>query len=318
MRTFLIAAAAALSLSPCAAADFPSRPVRLVVTIPPGGAPDVLGRVLADALAPALGRPVVVENRPGSNGNVAAEHVARSAADGHTLLVGQDTLFTVNPHLYADMPVDVRSALVPVAPLAWSTFYLLVSPKLPAATLEAFIEHAREARPPLAYASGGYGSQHHLLMEQLKQSAGIDLMHVPYRGGAHATLAVIAGDAAALFSGTSAAPHVKAGRLRALAVAGRRRARDFPLLPALGERYPQLDTAVWLGLFAPAGVPAEALERLRRAVADALASAEVRERLAAAGGLEPLELAPGEFAALIERDRAKYGALLKRIGARIE
>jgi len=260
-----------------AAAQYPSRPVRIVVTIPPGGAPDIVARVIAEKLAPALGQPVVVENKPGSNGNIAAELVARSAADGHTLLLSGDSLFVINPHLYRRMPVDVHRDLVPVAPLGTAMFILSVHPALPVGSLQEFIEHARRAEPPLAYASGGNGSQHHLTMERLKHRAGIQLLHVPFKGGVPATAATVAGETVAMFASTSSLPQIRAGRLRALAVTGSARLPAFPDLPALDELYPGLEMTVWLGLFAPAGVAQAVLERLRADVATVLGTTDVRQ-----------------------------------------
>lgn len=318
MRTIWLAVIAALALATSAAAQYPSRPVRIVVTIPPGGAPDIVARVIGERLAPALGQPVVIENRPGSNGNIAAELVARSAPDGHTLLLSGDSLFVINPHLYRRMPVDVRRELVPVAPLASANFILSVNPALPVSTLQEFIEYARRADPPLAYASGGNGTQHHLTMERLKQRAGIPLLHVPFKGGAPATAATVAGETAAMFASTSSLPQIRAGRLRALAVTGATRLPAFPELPALREVFPGFEMTVWLALFAPEGTAQPVLARLREALAAILAAPEVREHLERAGGLRPLLASPALFAAMIERDAADYAALIERIGLRID
>ena len=308
----------AAAVATAAAAQYPSRPVRVIVSTAPGGAPDIAARVLAEKLAPSLGRPVVVENKTGSNGNIAAELVAKSPPDGHTLLLGADSLFVINPHLYSRMPIDVHRDLVPNAPVGANMFVLSVNPSLPVRTFPEFIEYARRANPPLTYGSGGNGSQHHLTMEQLKSVAGIDLVHVPYKGGAPATTATVAGEVAAMFAGTSTAPQIRAGKLRALAVTGSKRSEAFPELPTIGEFYPGFEMTIWLGLFAPAGTPEPVLARLREELAKALAAPEVRERLAGAGGLQPLVVPMPEFVAMIRRDDAKYGELVKRLGVRIE
>jgi len=310
--------AALLACAAAAWAQYPSHPVRLVSPTSPGGAPDIVARIVAEKLSPALAQPVVVENRIGSNGNIAAELVARSAPDGHTLLLGQDSLFVINPHLYARMPIDVHHDLVPVATVASNVFVLSVHPSLPVRTFPEFVEYARNARPPLAYASGGNGSQHHLTMENLKTVAGIDLVHVPYKGGAPATAATVAGEVAAMFAGTSTAPHIQAGRLRALAVTGAKRSDAFPDLPTIGEFYPGFEMTIWLGVFAPAATPEVVLARLRAEIAKALALPEVKDRFAAAGGLQPLVTSPAEFAALIRSDDAKYRELVKLTGAKLE
>ena len=302
--------------SAAAFAQYPSRPIRIVVTIPPGGAPDIAARIVGQKLGEALGQPVVVENRPGANGNTAAEMVAKAPTDGYTLILAADSLITINPHLYARMPLDTLKDLTPVASLVTNQFVLSVNPSLPVRTFPEFIEYARKANPPLNYASGGNGSQHQLTMEMLKQRAGIDMVHVPYRGGAPATTATVAGEVAAMFAGTSTAPQIKAGRLRALAVAGAKRSPSFPELPTIGEFYPGFENSIWLGLFGPAGLPEEVLIRLRREINRTLQLQEVREKLLGSGSLEPLITTPEEFAALIRRDYDRYGKLIKAIGVK--
>jgi tripartite-type tricarboxylate transporter receptor subunit TctC len=309
---------AALALAPVADAQYPNRPVRIVVTIPPGGAPDLTARIVADRLAPLLGQPVLVENRPGANGNTAAEMVATSPPDGHLLLLGADSLVTINPHVYRRMPIDVFKDLVPVATLVSNMFVLSVNPALPVTTFNEFVEYARKANPPLHYGSGGNGSQHQFMMEALKQRAGIELVHVPYKGGAPATAATVAGEVAAMFAGTSTGPQIRAGKLRALAVTGAKRSDLFPDLPTIGEFYPGYEMTIWLGLFAPARTPDPVLARLREELAKVLAQPEVKERLANAGGLQPFVTSPEEFVALIRSDHEKYGKLVRAIGVKAE
>ena len=312
------AAAAALLLSAAAHAEFPSRPIHILVTIPPGGAPDIVARVLAEKISPALGQPVIVDNKPAANGNAAAAEVARAAPDGHTLLLGADSLITINPHVYSSVPLDPLKDLTPISSLVSNQFVLSINPKLPPKTFPEFIEYARKANPPLTYASGGNGSQHQLTMEMLKARAGIDLVHVPYRGGAPATAATMAGEVAAMFSGTSSAPQIKAGRLRALAVAGAKRSPTFPDLPTIGEFYPGLENSIWLGLFGPAGMPEDVLERLRAEVRRALESPEVKGSLMGKGSLETLELSPQDFSALIHRDHERFGKLIRSLGIKAD
>ncbi len=210
----------ALVLAGSALAQYPTRPVKILVTIPPGGAPDIVARVIADKISPKLGQPVVVENKPAANGNAAADETAHAPADGYTLLLGADSLIAINPHVYAKMPLDTLKDLTPISALVSNQFVLSINPALPPKTFPEFIEYAKKAKPPLAYASGGNGSQHQLTMEMLKARAGFDMVHVPYRGGAPATMATMSGEVAAMFSGTSSAPQIKAGddvlkRLRA-------------------------------------------------------------------------------------------------------
>ncbi len=314
----VLLAFAALLIAGSALAQYPARPIRLIVGIPPGGAPDVAARVVGEKIGALLGQPVVVENHAGSNGNIAGDLVAKAPPDGYTLLLGQDSIIAVNPHLYRSMPFDTLKDLVPIATVAQNQFVLSVNPSLPVRTFQEFIEYARKARPPLAYASGGNGSQHHLSMELLKQRAGIELLHVPFKGGAPATTATVAGDTAVLFSGTSTAPQIRAGKLRALAVTGARRSRDFPDLPTIGEFYPGYEVTIWLGIFAPAATPTPVVERLRAAIGAALADPAVESRLRNAGGLEPMITTPQEFAALVRSDHAKYGKLVREVGASID
>jgi len=314
----LLAACLLALASSAALAQYPSRPIKLIVPIPAGGAPDIAARVVGQKLSELLGAPVVVENHAGSNGNIAGDMVAKAPPDGYTLLLGQDSLIAINPHLYAKMPFDPLKDLVPVATLVANQFVLAVNPSLPVRNLQEFVEYARRTVPPLPYASGGNGSQHHLSMEILKLRAGIDLLHVPFKGGTPATMATVAGDTAAMFAGTSSKPQIKAGKLRALAATGAQRSPEFPELPTIGEFYPGYEVTIWLALFAPAGTPEAVLVRLRAAVEKALAAPEVAQRLNAAGGVEPFTTTPDEFAALIRSDYDKYGKIVKAIGVKVD
>ncbi len=299
-------------------AQYPSRPVTLLVPIPPGGAPDIAARVLGQRLSEALGQPVVVENRPGANGSIATELVAKAMPDGLTLGLLADSMITINPHLYAKAPVDTLRDLTPVSTVAANQFVLAVNPALPVKTFPEFIEFAKKANPPLAYASGGNGSQHHLTMEMLKQRAGINMVHVPYRGGSPATTATVSGETAAMWAGSSNAAQIKAGRLRALAVSGAHRSAQYPDLPTIGEFYPGFANSIWLGLFGPAGMPEPVLTKLRSEVKRALEDPEVKARFNKAGGLEPYATTPEEFSEIIRRDYAKYAKVVKEIGIKLD
>jgi tripartite-type tricarboxylate transporter receptor subunit TctC len=307
-----------LCLAATAYAQFPSRPVTIVVPIPPGGAPDIAARLLGDRLSQALGQPVVIENRTGANGNIANELVAKSAPDGHTMGLLADSQITINPHLYSKMPIDTLRDLTPIHTVASNQFVLAVNGQLPVKSFQEFIELAKKANPPLAYASGGNGSQHHLTMEMLKQRAGINLLHVPYKGGAPAATATVAGDTAAMWAGSSNAPQIKAGRLRALAVSGAKRSAQYPDLPTIGEFYPGFENSIWLGLFGPAGIAEGTLARLRTEIRKALEMPEVKEKMNAAGGLDPYITTPEEFQALIRRDYAKYAKVVKDLGIKLD
>jgi tripartite-type tricarboxylate transporter receptor subunit TctC len=305
-------------LAATASAQFPTRPITVIVPIPPGGAPDVAARLVGDRLSQALGQPVVVENRAGANGNIANELVAKAAPDGHTIGLLADSQVAINPHLYSRMPIDTLRDLTPIHTVATNQFVLAVNGQLPVKSFQEFIELAKKSNPPLAYASGGNGSQHHLTMEMLKQRAGINLLHVPYKGGAPAATATVAGDTAAMWAGSSNAPQIKAGRLRALAVSGAKRSAQYPDLPTIGEFYPGFENSIWLGMFGPAGMPEATLSRLRNEIRRALEMPEVKEKMNAAGGLDPFVTTPEEFQALIRRDYAKYAKVVKDVGIKLD
>jgi tripartite-type tricarboxylate transporter receptor subunit TctC len=313
---FLALALALVSLA--AWGQYPSRPIRLIVPIPPGGAPDISARVVGQRLAELVGQPVVVENRPGSNGNIAMDLIAKAQPDGYTLGLLADSMITINPHLYKQMQTDPIKDLVPVASVVSNQWVLSVNPSVPVKNFKEFIEYARSAKPPLAYASGGNGSIHQLAMEMLKQRAGIDLVHVPYKGGSPATTATVAGEVAAMFSGTSSAAQIKSGKLRALAVTGTHRSDVFPDLPTIAEFYPGYEVTIWLGLFSAAGTPEPVLASLHAEVNKLLAEADTRKKLHAAGGLEPYISTSAEFAALIRSDYDKYGKLVKDVGVKVD
>ena len=300
------------------AQQYPTRPVKVLVTIPPGGAPDIAGRLLAQRLTETMGQSFFIENRSGANGNVAAEMTARAEPDGYTLIMAADSLITINPHVYSSMPIDMLKDLLPVASVASNPFVLAVNPSVPAITLPELIEHARKQKPPLAYASGGNGSQHQLGIEMLKQRAGIDLLHVPYRGGAPAGMATVAGETQVVLAGASNAGLLQAGTLRGLATTGKKRSPMFPDMPSIAEFYPGYDLTIWLGVFGPPGLPEQIVTRLRTAVQSALAEPELVQKLNVTGKLEPLVLSPANFNDLIRRDYEKYRKLVADVGVKID
>jgi tripartite-type tricarboxylate transporter receptor subunit TctC len=317
MRRLLLFLAAAIFCH-VALAQYPARTIRLLVGFPPGGGPDLVARIVAAKLSDAFGQPVVVETRAGGNGAIAGDVVAKSAPDGHTLLVGNDSLFVIGPHMYKSMPLDPLKDLAPVASLVSNGFFLAVNPSVPARTFPEFIEYARRANPLLQYGSGGSGSQHHLTMERLKARAGFNMIHVPYKGGAPATTATVAGEVAAMMSGTSTAAQIKSGRLRALAYTGPKRSVVLPDVPTIAEFYPDFVMVQWYGLFAPAATPQPIVARLRAEVDRLLQLPDVREKLLNSGGVEPWITTPEEFAAEIRDEYAKYGKLVKDLGVKVD
>src|SRR5512134_1543087 len=243
---------------------WPSKPVRLVVAYPPGGGIDVMARQIAEKLAPAWGQPVVVENKPGANTIVATDAVAKSPADGHTILFTTDATFSINPHLYAKLPYDAQRDFIPVTMLVLLQQMLVAHPSVQANSLEELIKLAKQNPGKINYASYGSGSQPHLAGEMLKHKAGIDLVHVPYKGISLAVPAVVAGEVQLTFAGiATSTPQLKAGRIKALAIGGPQRSPLFPQVPTFAELgYPEVETHAWFGLFVPAGSPREAVSKI--------------------------------------------------------
>jgi tripartite-type tricarboxylate transporter receptor subunit TctC len=319
LARLLLACAIATFAVSAFAQSYPTRPIRLLVSFPPGGAADLVARVIGAALSERLGQPIVVENRPGANGNVAGEAAAHAAPDGYTLLLGPSSLFAINPYLYAKMPIDPLKDLLPVASLVENELVLAANPTLTAGMdFRGFIELARKSHPPLFYASIGNGSEHHLSMELLKRAAGIELTHVPYKGGGPAALGVIAGNTAAMFGGGSVVPLIKSGQLHALAVTSAKRSKVLPDLPAIGEIYPGYEVTLWQSLFAPVGTPAAVVERLRKEAAAVRALPDVAQKLAAAGAGEPWVATDAEFTARIRADNEKFGKVIQAIGVKLQ
>jgi tripartite-type tricarboxylate transporter receptor subunit TctC len=313
------AALAALCALPAAAqAPYPNHAIKLMVPIPPGGAPDVAARLIGQYLSESFGQPVVIENRSGANGNIAGDAVAKAAPDGYTLLLAADSGIVINPHVYSKMTFDPLKDLVPISSVASNQFVLAINPKVPVKTLPEFVAYARDANPPLAFASGGVGSQQHFAMELLMHRAGIKMLGVTYRGGTPSVAATIAGETQAVFAGASAAGQFQGGTLRALAVSGKARSARFPDLPTVGEFYPGYAVDIWLGLFAPAGTPEPIVTKLRTVVQALLARPDVAEKINVSGSLEPLILSPADFSALIRKDYDAYGGLVKQFNIKIE
>ncbi len=301
------------------AQNYPNRPIRLVVGFPPGGAVDIIARLYAQGLSTRLGQPVVVENKPGTGGNLASDTVAKSAPDGYTLLHGTENVFISNPHVYGSrMPFDPFKDLVPVTSLVSNQIVLTVNPSSPAHTLKEFVELARATNPPMFYASIGNGSNHHLAMELLKQHVGINLIHVPYRGGGPAAIALLSGEVSAMFGGGSVVPTIKSGKLRGLATTGRVRNPATPELPTIAEIYPGYEALSWHGVFVPAGTPQPIIDRLREELKVVAAQPDFKERLANTGSGEPYLVSPAELAARIKADYEKYGKLIRAIGMKVE
>jgi tripartite-type tricarboxylate transporter receptor subunit TctC len=314
MKTLILALLALLAPSLFAQEPWPSRPLTILVAYGPGVGPDLAARAVADRLGAALGQPVVVINRPGNNGLIGGEEASRARPDGYTLFLGDDGLFAIVTHLYRNLRFSPHRDFTPIASLVENQFLLGVRPELPVNDLQGFIEHARQASPPLAYGSSGSGGQAHLTMERMRRLAGIELLHVPFRTGGQAAMAIVSGDIAAAFVGASAAGHIRAGRLRIIATTGPSRSKALPDVPALNEVFPGLEMTNWQALFAPAGTPRPVLERLEQEVRRIVAAEDFIQRVGGSGDMRALNLGSEALAQRIRRDHERYGRIVESLG----
>jgi tripartite-type tricarboxylate transporter receptor subunit TctC len=305
----------ALSAQP-SSSSYPSKPLRFIVGFPPGGSADPTTRIIGAALAEQLGQPVVVENRPGADSALAAEQMTRVAPDGYTIMFASNSAMTAAVALRKQPAYDPLKDFTPISMVGRATVFFYAHPDVPAKTLAEFIAHARANPGKLNYGTGNPLSI--LYNVQLMNATGINMLHVPYKGGSPAAAATVAGETAAMWSGSSNAPQIKAGRLRPLAVSGGHRSAQYPELPTISEFYPGFENSIWLGLFAPAGVSDEVLAKLRTEIRKVLESPDVKQKMNAAGGLDPYIASPDEFAALIKRDYAKYAKVVKDIGLKVD
>jgi tripartite-type tricarboxylate transporter receptor subunit TctC len=307
-----------LCAAPLHAQPFPQRPVRIVVPFPPGGSTDITARLVAPRLQDAWKQPVLVENRPGAGANIGAELVAKSPPDGHTLLLAT-TALAASAAIAEKLSYDPRKDLAPVGFVSQIANVLVVPASLPASTPQEFVALARAQPGKLNFASPGATTGQRLTFELFKQMTGIDVVHVPYKGGAPAGQAVIAGEVQSMIMNVvEAVPHLKAGKLKAIAATTAKRAAMLPDVPTLSETVaPGLDASVWQGVLAPGGTPQVLVERLSRDFAAALSHPEVRERLAGMG----MELAPGspaEFERFLDHEIAKWSRVAKAANVKAE
>jgi tripartite-type tricarboxylate transporter receptor subunit TctC len=310
----LLAAALIMAAPPALAQPFPSKPVRVVVNFPPGGAADQLGRALGAKLTESMGQPFVVENRPGANGAIGAGEVVKAAADGHTLLMSSGGAITVNGLLMKDLGFDPMSALVPVAPVAVVSVYLVVKPAIPAATLQEFVSHLRANPGRLNYGSPGNGSSPHLAGEMFKSAARVQATHVPYKGAAPALTDLLGGQLDFMFDPGVGLQHVKSGKLRLLAVGSPRRHPAYIEVPTVGEVLgTEFDADTVFGLYAPSGTPKDVVARLNREAARVMGSAELKERTAAIAA-QPLALSPEAFAERMRAEHRRMAVLVREAG----
>ncbi len=301
------------------AQDHPNKPVRVVVPLSPGGSTDAVVRMLVPKLAEALGQPVVIENRPGAGGNLGADVVAKSAPDGYTLLIGTSTSHGVNPSLYANMPYDAARDFAPITLIGHVPFILMANPGLGVHSVQELVRLAREKPGQISYASSGNGTSSHLAMEMLKTMAGINILHVPYKGTAPANQDLMGGHVSLQFDGVTAAlPMLRSGRVVGLGVTSAKRVGAAPDMAPIAEAgFPGFEYTAWVGLLAPAGTPRPVVERLNAAMVKILVSPDIVRKLSEVG-FEVASSTPEAFGTFIQSEIVKLGKLVRASGAKLD
>ena len=322
LLTSLLALCALLAgaFNPAQAQPYPTKPIRIVVPYPAGGGIDVLSRLLGARLAQRFNQTVVIDNKPGAGTIVAAESVARATPDGYTLMVTTDATISINPHLYAKLPYDPVKDFAPITQLVFLNQLLVAHAALPVSNLKALVAYAKAQPGKLNYASYGIGSQPHLAMEIFKNQSGTDIVHVPYKGIPQAVPAAIAGEVQLTFSGAaSTQAHIKAGRLKALAIGGNARLPLMPEVPTFAEQgFADVPANAWFGLFAPAGTPRDVIAALHAEVTRILKEPEFLQKEIIAKGYELVAGTPEEFAVFLAADTRRNAQAVKISGARAE
>ena len=320
-RRIFVAAAGAAALLPgvARAQAFPSRPIRFVVPFPPGGSLDVAARAVADRLTITLGQPCVVENRPGAGGNVGVDLVAKSAPDGHTIVMGALSTHAVNPHLYAKMPFEPLKDTVAITQVGDVPNILVISPTVKAETVAELVRLIKANPKGFNYGSGGNGSGGHLAGALFADRIGVPIEHIPYQGGAPQLNALLSGETQFTFDNlANAYPQIEAGKLKALAVTTPKRSAQVPSVPTMAEAGIQgFDISTWFGIFAPAGTPPDIVKKLADASIAALKEPATVERLARLA-VVPVGNTPAEFDAFVRAEHEKYRTIVKLSGARVD
>ncbi len=313
MRKLLCALFMMTAAAAAPAQDYPDKPIRIVVPLAAGGGTDTLARVVAATLRDRLGQPVIVENRGGAAGNIGAEVVFNSPPDGYTLLFTQPAPLVVNKALYGKLPFEPER-FVPIALVSLQDLLLAAHPSVPAGTLQALIDYAKANPGKLNYGSSGAGSAPHLAAELFKSMAGVDIVHIPYKGSGESQLAALSGEVdLVFFAFSSALANAKAGKLRPLAVGGTKRNPQLPDVPSVSEVVPGFQGASWTALVAPPGTPSSIVERLSKEVLQITKEPDVRKRLLDAGD-EPSEATPAEAAAFLKEETELWGGLIRKVG----
>ena len=303
---------------PVLAQSYPVKPIRLVLPYPPGGGTDVIARPLAQKLTEQLGQQVIVDNRGGAGGNIGMEFVAKSPADGYTLLFALTAQYAVNPSLYPKLPYDPVRDYAPISLLANAPYLLVVHPALPAKSVAELVALVKARPGQLSYSSSGNGSGAHLAGEMLRSLARVEIVHVPYKGAGPAMPDLIAGQVQLSFiTYTAAGPHIKTGRLRALGVTTAKRSPTLPDLPAIGETVAGYDSAVWYGFAAPAGTPLEIVSKLNAEVLRVLAAPDFRSRITLEA-VSPIGSTPEEFGSFMKSEIVRWAKVVKDSGAKVD
>src|SRR4051812_84489 len=306
-----LAGLATLQAPAALAQGYPTKPVSLIIPWAPGGSTDILARIVGQHLQQSMGHPIVIENRTGAAGNIGTSAVARAPADGYTLLFNTMSVHTMNHALFATMPFDGVKDFSPITLLAYVTNTMVVHPSVPANTVAEFIAYAKANPGKIAYASSGPGSTNHLCAAMLEKMAGLEMLHVPYRGGAPAVADTVAGQVQLFFTaGTQSLEHVKAGRLKLLAVTEEKRSALLPDVPTVAETVPGCEMTVWYGAFGPAGMPDDVIARLNGEISRALYLPEVKQRMADIA-VEVAASTPDELGTRMRSDSEKWGRIIK-------
>jgi tripartite-type tricarboxylate transporter receptor subunit TctC len=297
---------------------YPERPVRMIVAVPPGGPADILARLVSPKLTEGLGQTVVVDNRPGANGNIAYEMAARAVPDGYTFVLVAAGV-SINPSLYREVRYDPAKDFAAITQGVSVPNILIVHPSVPATTVPELVALAQSRKGQLAFASAGNGTSGHLALELFKQRAGIGAVHVPYKGGGPALAELVGGQVQALFSlALAATPQIKAGKVKALAITSGKRSPVAPELPTVAELgFPGFEVVGWFGWLAPAGTPRAIVNRLNAEIVKALKTPDVRDRLLSQS-TEPVGNTPKEFAAFVQSERDKWARVIRRAGVRMD
>ncbi len=319
LRMLLALALLATAVPATSAQCYPTKPVKVIVTFPPGGTPDIYGRIMSAELQKIWNQSVVLENRTGAGGTIGTDYVAKAAPDGYTLLFAADATITIAPHLYSKLPCDPVRDLAPIVNVTAGPFVLMANPAFPANNVKELIALVRAQPGRISYASSGAGGQQHLAMESIRTLAGsMDMIHVPYKGFGQGIADVLANQVPLIFGGITASIQLtRSGKLKALGVTGPKRAKALPEVPAIAETLPGFDITAWYGFLAPAGTPREIAKKIHDDAVTIIRRPDFLERLDR-DGIEPVGNTPEEFAAQIRADLARWSKVVKAAGAKLD